>query len=595
LIPGACKVLQELQVSASICLEGPWGIYWAVFQQSPNVISIEVEHGAWEARHLYNERCIERARREKRSVLGEHGGFFDFFVPICVEDRVQAVIVSGPFARSRPTSFEVLERWQRVTGRHGHPGDPEFAMYFSLTLSTLVLDGRDVAAFRTLLERMASLIADRSLTDNAHDAEKALGADLRRVRFVERAWEAAGKLIDERISRSWTRAELKEQRQDLGLKDVPDHVVVGLFVNRKRDSEPIDELLRGDAFQRACVELAHKRGNAVSGQIGDHGVTFLGGAGPRARRRLLDLAKEAAQIARQRFGLELYLGVTNVWASLPVQYRSAMGAAESALASDTPLVQTDAEPRITGSLGGPASELARQIEQNPQTLPARFDRFLELVAARAGHRVDLARAHLEAAFERVAEAVLGSGALDGRSLQSLRENLERSADRARTMNELFALYRRVNQDLADGIAQPAAAHQERSMRRAEEYVREHYTESITLSRVARIGGFSPTYFSKLFHKREKRTFVEYLTSLRIARAKELLAGTSLNLQRIAELSGFSRAQYLSQVFRKATSLSPAAYRRRYARMISRAYGLTRQRRRRVSDAGQKFVSGIAKK
>jgi two-component system response regulator YesN len=142
------------------------------------------------------------------------------------------------------------------------------------------------------------------------------------------------------------------------------------------------------------------------------------------------------------------------------------------------------------------------------------------------------------------------------------------------------------------------------MRRAEEYVREHYTESITLGRVARIGGFSPSYFSKLFHKREKRTFVEYLTSLRIARAKELLAGTSLNLQRIAELSGFSRSQYLSQVFRKATSLSPAAYRRRHARMISRAYGLTRQRRsdvppRRVSrnrsDGGQKFVIRITKK
>ena len=49
---------------------------------------------------------------------------------------------------------------------------------------------------------------------------------------------------------------------------------VGLFVNTKRDSDPVDELIRRDAFQRACVALGHAK-HAASGKIGGHGVTFL--------------------------------------------------------------------------------------------------------------------------------------------------------------------------------------------------------------------------------------------------------------------------------------------------------------------------------
>ncbi|HEV8246312.1 MAG TPA: AraC family transcriptional regulator, partial [Polyangiaceae bacterium] len=564
LIPGACRALQDLRVAASLCLYGPWGVFWFAFQSCMNVLEFEVEHGVLNVRADYNDDCLERARRERVSVLGQHSGLYDLFVPVCVGDQVPAVIVAGPFATSRPTSTEILERWRRLTGRHDHPSDPEFAMYVDVSLSTLVLDKQQRGAFQRLLERMAALMASESSVEDVRNAIKSLGAELGEVRFVENVWGAARMLVDERTSRSWTRSELTEQREALGLKAIPDSVVVGLFVNRRRDSDPVDDLLRGDAFQRACVELARARGNALSGQIGSHGVTFLGasaGASARGRGRLLELSEEAARMARKQFGLALHVGVSTVSAALPAQYQAALAAAESALALDKSLVYAETEAPLTSTLGTLRQELARQIEENPNALPARFDVFLEMVATGSGYRLELARAHLEAGFERMTEAVLHSGTMDVKGLQSVREGLKRGAGEARTMNELFAAYRLATHDLVDGVKQPAAAHQDRSLRRAEEYVRQHYSEALTLDKVARVAGFAPNYFSRLFHERQKRTFVNYLTELRIARAKELLVSTSLTVQRIAELSGFSRAQYLSRLFKQSTSQTPLEYRR----------------------------------
>jgi AraC-like DNA-binding protein len=572
LMPAACKVLADLRVSASLCMEGPWGVYWAVFQQCRDVLTLELQHGAWSERAEYNQRCLDRARRHKISVVGSHAGFYDVFVPVLF-GRVPAVLVSGPFARSRPTSTELLDRWRRVTGRQGNASDPEFAQYVELSLSTLVLNERQQQAFQKLLEHMAALMAEPSLVPNAHDAEKALGVELRPARFVEVVWEGAEAMVDARTTRIWTRpSEFFEQRDALGLTKVPDQVLVGLFVNRRRDADPVDEILRGHEFQRACVELAHARGNVVSGRVGSHGVTFVAATAgsPRDRRRPFDLAEEATRIAKRRFDLDLYFGAGAPPATLPVQYQAALAAAETALARGESLVHASTVAPTLGTLGPLRQDLARQLRENPKALPARFDRFLEVVAAHTGHRLEPARIHLETTLERLFETAAET--LDGKALESVRQDLEHTVGTAHTLSQVFAAYRRAAQDLAEAANEPTPAHQDRNLRRAEEYVREHYAEALTLTRVARIAGFAPSYFSHLFHQRHRRTFVDYLTALRIGRAKELLAGTTLNVQRIAELSGLSRSQYLSRLFKKATSLTPIGYRRQAARMRAVEHG-----------------------
>src|SRR5450432_463685 len=560
LVPLFCKLFQDLRVSASLWIDG----YWAPVHEQPSVVTFELEHGVLLERGAHNERCFERARKKKTSIIGEHAGFSDMFVPVTEGRQIRAFIVTGPFATARPTSTDILERWRFLTGRQGHPSDPEFSHYVDATLSTLVVEGGQTAAFRRAVERLAALIAGKGPAGGIQAEVDALGNQLRGARLVERVWEAARTMVDESTSRVWLSQHSINQLHDLGFQRSPDHASVGLIVSREGDADPVDDLLRRNAFQRACVELGRVAGNVVSGRIGDHGVTFLSaslGAEERSRRKLTELAERASSLARRRFGLAVHFGVSTLKAELPAQYQAALAAAESALSRDLPLAHAQATAPAASPLSQLRRELAGLIEEKPERLPARFDRFLEAVALVCKYRLEPARAHLEAGFERMTETLIARGTLEQRGLDTVRAGLERAADEARTMNELFAAYRRSVQDVAQAMDRPDAASHDRSLRRAEEYMRRHYAEPLTLERVARVAGFAPSYFSKLLRKRRRMAFVSYLTQLRIERAKELLIGTSLNLQRVAELSGLSTRFYLNRLFKQWTRETPIEHRK----------------------------------
>src|SRR4029078_5647933 len=184
LIPEYCKMFQDLRVSASLWVDG----YWSAIYGEPNVSTFEIEHGVLLERGPHNGRCFARARRDRATAIEKHAGFHDMYVPIVNEDGVHGFIVTGPFATARPTSPDILERWRFLTGRQGHPGDPEFSRYVEATLSTLVLEGNQRATFRRIVERFAELLVDEGPANNIQSEVEAIGSQLRAVRFVENIW-----------------------------------------------------------------------------------------------------------------------------------------------------------------------------------------------------------------------------------------------------------------------------------------------------------------------------------------------------------------------------------------------------------------------
>jgi AraC-like DNA-binding protein len=573
LIPHVCKIFDDLEVGASLHILGEnEGVIrpklwrqgaWTDIHSISSLLNFEVEHGLISKRHVYNGRCMRQVQRTQRTVLGRHAGFADLFVPVGAVGKVQAVLVSGPFATERPTSTDILERWRAVSGRQGHPADREFSHYVSVMLSTLVLQGTLVDRFRQLLECLADSMMEQGSLENLANKVASLRSQLLEARFPERAWEAARQMVDERTSRVWSDPVRRPERTSLGLAGTPEHVAVGLFTNRSDDSDEVADLVRRHAFQRACVEIARASSTVISGKIGDSGVTFLSvpqGSPPRSRRKLLELVERAASLAKKRFGLTLHCGLSALPLSMPGQYQAALAAAESALSRGLSLVNAESETPATGLLPKLRQELAELIEKDPRALPAHLDRFLEAVAVRSAYRPEPARAHLEIAFERLVEVLTTSGALEPKSATALQAGLDRELGDALTINDIFRIYRRAANDLVGALAHPVAARHERSLRRGEEYLRRHYAEPITLKQVAKVAGFAPTYFSRLFHVKQRMTFASYLARLRIERAQELLVRTPLNLQRVAQLCGFSSADYLGRVFLRATSETPIQYR-----------------------------------
>ncbi|MDD6069362.1 MAG: response regulator [Clostridiales bacterium] len=97
------------------------------------------------------------------------------------------------------------------------------------------------------------------------------------------------------------------------------------------------------------------------------------------------------------------------------------------------------------------------------------------------------------------------------------------------------------------------------VKKAQLYIEQNYSKDIVLDEVSKELQISPYYLSKLFKKKTGNTFIEYLTSVRIERAKELLRNSSKSMKEICMEVGYSDANYFSRTFKKNVGVSPTEY------------------------------------
>ena len=99
------------------------------------------------------------------------------------------------------------------------------------------------------------------------------------------------------------------------------------------------------------------------------------------------------------------------------------------------------------------------------------------------------------------------------------------------------------------------------IKKAKEYILNNYAcDELSLSSVAEAINLSPTYFSSIFKKDVGTNFVDYLTKIRLDKAKELLCCTSMQVSEIAYTVGFKDYRYFSQIFKKNTGQTPRGFR-----------------------------------
>ena len=101
-----------------------------------------------------------------------------------------------------------------------------------------------------------------------------------------------------------------------------------------------------------------------------------------------------------------------------------------------------------------------------------------------------------------------------------------------------------------------------NVRRALDYIDQHYTEDIGVEQVAGAIGKTPNYFSSIFKQEVGIAFREYLNRYRIDRAREMIDQSDLLIYEIAEKVGYKDYTYFSQVFKKLTGKSPTSLRGR---------------------------------
>lgn len=92
------------------------------------------------------------------------------------------------------------------------------------------------------------------------------------------------------------------------------------------------------------------------------------------------------------------------------------------------------------------------------------------------------------------------------------------------------------------------------------FLQSHYQYEVTRDSVAAQFEVTPNHLSRLFQTHGRMTFSNYLTSVRIDRAKHLLRNYNLKLDDIAARCGYHDTPYFWHVFKKMTKTTPMAYR-----------------------------------
>ncbi|SEP86528.1 substrate-binding domain-containing protein [Streptomyces radiopugnans] len=131
---------------------------------------------------------------------------------------------------------------------------------------------------------------------------------------------------------------------------------------------------------------------------------------------------------------------------------------------------------------------------------------------------------------------------------------------AETAALLAVMARRAEPPSPSSPSSPQPSRTRAPVRSALVYLEQHYRHRISRWQVARAAGVSEDHLSRLFHRELGVPLWEYLTRLRVQRAKERLRHSGDSVQTVARAVGFHDRAYFSRVFRKVTGVAPHAYR-----------------------------------
>jgi two-component system, response regulator YesN len=151
----------------------------------------------------------------------------------------------------------------------------------------------------------------------------------------------------------------------------------------------------------------------------------------------------------------------------------------------------------------------------------------------------------------------------GENLDDITGNKVKILDAIRSMENIF----RLESYMEDILCQIAKYFSKKHTRKNNKVVSDikdiickEYMKDISVNKLAQMVYLSPNYISLIFKKETGETITDYLTSIRIDRAKSLLKDTELLIQQVSEMVGYDDASYFSKVFKKVTGIHPLKYR-----------------------------------
>ncbi len=135
-----------------------------------------------------------------------------------------------------------------------------------------------------------------------------------------------------------------------------------------------------------------------------------------------------------------------------------------------------------------------------------------------------------------------------------------TVERFQAAIQLLEVFRHYLAEIASRQAIACSENEPEAVANAKEFVQTHVEETLTLGQIVRHVRVSRFYFCKLFKKATGMTLTEYVTRVRLERAKALLSDPSKRVSEVVYAAGFGSIPHFNNVFKRQVGMPPSEYR-----------------------------------
>ncbi len=464
--------------------------------------------------------------------------------------------IKMPFMDGLQLSKIVRERmpWVKIVILSGHDEFNYAQSAVKLGVSEYLLKPITAVEIHQVLQRIATLLDEEQAE---REKLKQLQSQLQDNVTLQRE-----RLLFQLVVGGVSSCEAVEQCQQLGLNIIAPYYLVALLKVKVDTAVPPLEYRDYQQIRALVADLTYA-----------HPGTFL--TQKSAEELLLILTGDDPEQLRQDGAFLAKLIAQEVAGVLPCTVVAGMGSPQQRLTEISQsfaeaLAQVSSDKDAKGTNNGRAPIEKLKLDQTAVEhflkcgLMSEWDAFFAthlLSLSQAAEQSDLVKHYLF--VDVVVTAVqfirdLGGEAVDvipeAQDIERLLAALHTAEQMRATLGQLFA------QAITYRTSQ-ATCERTRMVHQVKAFIDAHYANpDLLLNEVAARVNLSPSHFSVVFSQEMGESFKDYLTRIRMERAKELLRTTNLKCAEIAYQSGYNDPHYFSHVFHKRIGLPPQQFR-----------------------------------